>query len=274
MTRPALAAPAAIPDNAADAARMTDEPSENEFTIDELAAATRISNRTIRYYQSKGALPGPKMRGRVAYYGADHVERLKLIGTLQDRGLSIRAIRDLLTQADKGELAINEWLGLEQRLQEPWANDRPRVVSELELDELLGGRVGARALLVRLEQIERQGDSYIIRSPTLLQVALRLDAAGVDFETSVGAAAILRKHLHRATDDLTAYFYKRIGEGFGRDATASGLGVAYEALRPLGFEALRVVFAQEMERALRKLLDSGAASDLSARAKRNKRHGG
>jgi DNA-binding transcriptional MerR regulator len=274
VTRAALAAAMAISDNAADAARMTDEPSENEFTIDELAAAARVTNRTIRYYQGKGALPGPKIRGRTAYYGAEHVERLKLIGTLQDRGLTMRAIRDLLAQADKGELALNEWLGLEQRLQEPWANDRPRVVGELELDEMLGGRVGARAVLVRLGQLERQGDSYIVRSPTLLQVALRLDAAGVDFETSVGAAAILRKHLHRATDELTAYFYKRIGEGFGRDATAQGLGAAYEALRPLGLEALRVVFAQEMERALRKLLDSGATSELPAKARRKKRTGG
>jgi DNA-binding transcriptional MerR regulator len=245
--------------------------STTEYTIDELAAAARVPSRTIRFYQSKGALPGPKIRGRVAYYGPEHVERLKLIGTLQDRGLSIRAIRDVLHQADRGELALNEWLGLEQQLQEPWAHDRPRVVDEAELAELIGARPGAIAELTRLGQIERRQDSYIIASPALLQLALRLEAAGIDFETAAGAAAILRKQLRRAAGELTDYFFARIGEGFGRDVTAGDLGDAYKALRPLGQEAVRVVFAQEMERALRDLVDSGATAGLTARARRKKR---
>jgi DNA-binding transcriptional MerR regulator len=250
---------------------MADESRATEYTIDELATAARVPSRTIRFYQSKGALPGPRIKGRVAYYGTEHLERLKLIGSLQDRGLSIKAIRDLLVQADKGELALNEWLGLEQQLQEPWANDRPRVVDEAELAELIGARPGAIAELSRLGQIERRGDSYLIKSPALLQVALRLESAGIDLETAAGASTILRKHVRRAASDLTAYFFRRIGDGFGRDVTAGDLGDAYKALRPLGQEAVRVVFAQEMERALRKLVDSGATSDLPAKAKRSRR---
>jgi DNA-binding transcriptional MerR regulator len=250
---------------------MPDEPTETEYTIDELATAARVPSRTIRFYQSKGALPGPKIRGRVAYYGPEHLERLKLIGTLQDRGLSIRAIRDLLVQADKGELAINEWLGLEQQLQEPWANDRPRLVSEAELAELVGNRPGAIGELLRLGTVERRGDSYLIESPALLQVALRLEAAGIDFATADGAAQLVRRHLKRACGELVTHFYKRIGDGFGRDVTAGDLGDAYRALRPLGQEAVRVMFAQEMERAVRKLLDSGATSDLPAKVKRSQR---
>jgi DNA-binding transcriptional MerR regulator len=229
---------------------MTADPPE--YTIDELATLTRVPSRTIRFYQSKGALPSPQIRGRVAYYGAAHVERLKLIGSLQDRGLSIRAIRDLMQQADKGELAINEWLGLEAELQEPWANDRPRVVTEDELYQLMGGkpRPGVLADLLRLRQIERHQDSYLIQSPALFQVALRLEAAGIDFETGVGASDILRKHLGRAAADLTHYFYKHLG---GPEASE-----AYKALRPLGQESVRVIFGKEMEKALRKLVDSGA----------------
>ncbi len=40
-----------------------------EFTIDELSARSGIPSRTIRYYQSEGALPPPERRGRVARYG-------------------------------------------------------------------------------------------------------------------------------------------------------------------------------------------------------------
>jgi DNA-binding transcriptional MerR regulator len=251
--------------------RMPEQPTATEYTIDELATAARVPSRTIRFYQSKGALPSPKIRGRVAYYGPEHMERLKLIGSLQDRGLSIKAIRDLLVQADKGELALNEWLGLEQQLQEPWANDRARLVSEAELAELIGQRPGAIAELIRLGTVERRGDSYLVASPALLQVALRLEAAGVDFATSGTAAAMVRRHLKRACAELVQHFYKRIGDGFGRDVTASDLGDAYRALRPLGQEAVRVMFAQEMERALRKLIDSGVTSDLPAKAKRSQR---
>jgi len=268
----ALAELAVEPGMLENRARVAEDPPATAYTIDELATLTRVPSRTIRFYQSKGALPSPQIRGRVAYYGAAHVERLKLIGSLQDRGLRIRAIRDLLQQADKGELALNEWLGLEQQLQEPWANDRPKVVSEAELQQLLGeARPGAIAELERLRQLERRGDSFVIHSPALLQVGLRLEAAGVDLETAVGAAAILRKYLSRAAGELTSYFYKRIGDGFGRDVTAGDLTEAYKALRPLGQEAVRVVFAQEMERSLRKLLDSGATTVLQARARRKKR---
>ena len=246
--------------------------SATEYTIDELATATRVPSRTIRFYQSKGALPAPQIRGRVAYYGPEHIERLKLIGTLQDRGLRIRAIRDLLTQADKGELALNEWLGLEHELQEPWANDRPRVVTEAELQEMLGERrPGAIAEMLRLGQIERRGDSYLIHSPALFQVALRLEAAGVDFETGVGASAILHKYLSRAAQDLTSYFYKRTGDGFGRDVTAGDVREAYKALRPLGQEAVRIIFGQEMERALRKLVDSGVTSELAQKRRKRRK---
>ena len=61
------------------------------------------SRRTIRFYQSRGALMSPEIRGRVAYYGPAHAERLKLIAQLQDRGLRIDAIRDLLVSIDRGE---------------------------------------------------------------------------------------------------------------------------------------------------------------------------
>jgi DNA-binding transcriptional MerR regulator len=246
-----------------------DEPVE--YTIDELATLTRVPSRTIRFYQSKGALPGPRIRGRVAYYGPDHVERLKLIGSLQDRGLRIKAIRDLLAQADKGELALGEWLGLDVALQEPWADDRPRMFSEAELHELVGARPGAIAELIDLGAVERHGDSYLVHSPGLLQVALRLEAAGVDLSTGVGASNILRKHLHRAADEVTAFFYKRIGEGFGRDITAADLTAAYKALRPIGPEAVRLIFGHEMERALRKLLESGATAELPAKARKRRR---
>ena len=39
-------------------------------TIDEISALAQIPSRTIRFYQSRGALMPPVIRGRVAFYGA------------------------------------------------------------------------------------------------------------------------------------------------------------------------------------------------------------
>ena len=94
------------------------------MTIDELAAATGVPTRTVRFYQARGALMRPEIRGRVAFYGDAHVERLRLIAQLQDRGLRIDAIRDLVAGIDRGELDLAEWLGLEREVQAPWADDQ------------------------------------------------------------------------------------------------------------------------------------------------------
>jgi DNA-binding transcriptional MerR regulator len=250
----------------------TDEAApESEHTIDDLAALTRVPSRTIRFYQSVGALPGPKIRGRVAFYGGSHIERLKLIASLQDRGLRMRAIRDLLAQVDKGELALSEWLGLEEKLQTPWANDRPRVVTESELLAILGTRRPGRiADLVRLDLVERRGDRFLVHSPALLAIGLRLEAAGIELETAAAATSIMRRHLHRVATELVDHFVKRAGKGFGGEGSAESLEAAYEAIRPTGLEAVQIVFAQEMERSLRALLESGAATTALAKKKKKK----
>lgn len=236
------------------------------YTIDELAAVARVPSRTIRFYQSRGALMPPEIRGRLAHYGEPHVERLKLIAQLQDRGLRIDAIGDLLKSIDRGELDLAEWLGVEQQIQAPWANDQPRTVTESELYELTGSRrPGLLADLVKTRLVERHGEVYLLRSPALLAVAMKLEAVGVDLETAVGASKIVRKQLARAANELVDYFVKSAESGL----IDIDFGKFFEALRPTGIEAVRVIFGREMERSLRKLLESGKMTKLpAARTKR------
>jgi DNA-binding transcriptional MerR regulator len=245
------------------------EEEKGQYTIDDLAAVSRVPSRTIRFYQSKGALQKPEIQGRVAFYGPAHVERLKLIAQLQDRGLRIDAIRDLTSRIDKGEVDVGEWLGLEAKLKQSWANDQPRTVTENELYELAGvQRPGLIGELSRAKLIQKRGDVYLIKSPALLRVAMQLETAGLDLETATGGAEIMRKHLARAADELASYFFKHAREGFGRKATAEEFAVLVEALRPTGMEAVRVVFGQEMERVLRDLVASGKTTSLPAKVKK------
>ncbi len=246
-----------------------DEASAREYTIDEISSISRVPSRTIRFYQSRGALMAPAIRGRVAYYGAKHVQRLELIAQLQDRGLSIDAIRDLLTSIDKGETDLAEWLGVEQELQASWANDHPRTVTETELYELAGTRrPGLIADLLRARLLERRGEVLFLISPALLAVAMKLEASGVDLDTALEGADIVRKHMARTASDLVGLFVKRASEGAIEAPDAASV---FQALRPTGIEAVRVIFGREMERALRKLLESGKMATLPSKVRKSKK---
>jgi hypothetical protein len=82
----------------------------------------------------------------------------------------------------------------------------------------------------------------------------------------VGASKIMRKQMARAAGDLVDYFVKSAQDG---RIEPMDFGKFFEALRPTGIEAVRVIFGREMERALRELLESGKIAKLpAARTKR------
>jgi DNA-binding transcriptional MerR regulator len=226
------------------------------YTVDELAFATRVPSRTIRFYQFQGVLPGPARRGRVAHYDDRHIERLRLIGELKDRGLSLRAVRHVLRQDSEDARRLSGCFGLGEGLEKPWSDDRPRTVGQDELEELVGRRPpGTIASLMQFGVVEREqtgsAPSYRIRSPSLLRVTLALQESSVDIETAARAGDILRRRLGMAARELVDYFSKRAGRGFGRSAARDDIGAALDALRPLAGEAARVIFARQIERALR-----------------------
>jgi DNA-binding transcriptional MerR regulator len=240
-------------------------PAGKEYTIDDLAAKTRIPSRTIRFYQSEGALPRPVIRGRVAFYTETHVERLEQIAMLQDRGLQIKAIRDVLEQAEKGEFSLAEWVGSHDQLTTPWAGDRPKVMTDAELSAAVADRrPGLVGELARIGAIEKRGDAWLVESPALFDLALRLERVGVPLDVMRDAIALFQKHLKKLADELTGFFLK------SADALGEDVSAAYDELRPVSLEAVRIVFAREMERSARKANESGAAAALT-RKKRGKK---
>ncbi|MEU6555885.1 MerR family transcriptional regulator [Streptomyces sp. NPDC046915] len=75
------------------------------FTIGELARATGLTVRTIRYWSDEGALP-PVARSSGGYrlYDAGSVARLELIRTLRELGLGLGHVRQVLA----GETTVAE----------------------------------------------------------------------------------------------------------------------------------------------------------------------
>ncbi len=238
------------------------EAEPTRYTIDALAAAAGIPTRTVRLYQSVGVLDAPQRKGRIALYGEHHLQRLQLVAKLQDRGLRLRAIRDALRQAARSRMSLEDWLGLGERLRTPWSEEAPLLLTETALRAHLGERPdGFVAALVRAGMVRREGEglppSYLVPSPGLINIALRLHDAGVEVETAAEAAALIRKRVRRAASDLLTYFVKHIGRGFGRTGSAADVAEALDALRAVGAEAVRLMFAQEMETALRTAMERG-----------------
>jgi len=83
---------------------------KNGFSLSELAEEAGIPARTVRFYISRGLLPGPVGAGRGAKYGAAHLERLREILRLQEEGLTLAEI------GVRGEKAVPQ----ELPEPEPW----------------------------------------------------------------------------------------------------------------------------------------------------------
>src|SRR3954447_4288464 len=71
---------------------MTRRSGVKEYRGQELARQGDITVELLRSYQSKGLLPPPRHEGRVAWYGARHLERLRPIRDLKERGYPLRRI--------------------------------------------------------------------------------------------------------------------------------------------------------------------------------------
>src|SRR5688572_26661736 len=183
------------------------EPSPG-LTIDDLAREAGTTTRNVRAYQTRGLLPPPLVVGRVGYYGEAHLERLRLIANLQERGYSLAAIADLL-RAWSERRSVGEMLGFERG-----ASEEHEV--ELGYDELVARfpgiddaqiqRVVALELVIPL--VDDGGTIVRVRvpSPRLLEVGKVLLDIGVPLDVVLDELVKLRGHAQDIARSLVAMF--------------------------------------------------------------------
>lgn len=87
------------------------EPETVDMTVEQIAQDAGIPVSTVRMYQNNGLLPPPERRGRVGYYNADHRDRLRLIAHLQERGFSLKAIKEVFDSWNAGR-SLDHLLGV------------------------------------------------------------------------------------------------------------------------------------------------------------------
>jgi len=81
---------------------------EKKYSIEELADISGFSVRTIRYYIQEGLLDPPPGRGRGGFYFNSHLQRLREIKTLQDQGLKLASIQEILRKEGKLEAPASD----------------------------------------------------------------------------------------------------------------------------------------------------------------------
>ncbi|MFW5740084.1 MAG: MerR family transcriptional regulator [Myxococcota bacterium] len=112
---------------------------EWRYRMKELCDLTGLPRQAIHFYIQQGLVPPGRKTGRnMAYYGQVHVDRLKLIRTLQhERFLPLKAIRALLNDQDQSfSPSQRQFLkGVKTRLAQSIAArpDRPETVDAEEL---------------------------------------------------------------------------------------------------------------------------------------------
>lgn len=76
-----------------------------EWTLRELAAETGVTERTVRYYISRGLVDPPLRAGRGAAYGEKHKAQIEAVRELQAKGLMLSQIEHALAAGRGGTVA-------------------------------------------------------------------------------------------------------------------------------------------------------------------------
>ncbi|MGZ8619900.1 MAG: helix-turn-helix domain-containing protein [Actinomycetota bacterium] len=208
------------------------------YRVEQLAAACDVSVDTVRYYQSRGLLPQPEREGRVAWYGDEHEARIREIRTLQAKGLTLAAIRRVVT----GELG-----SADADLAAAVAAARGESGDETELLDLdaFAARSGVPSSLI--QAVEREGirlgrqvdgeTRYTTGDIELVRTALRLLEFGLPLPDLLGLArdadTAMRGLAERAVELFDEHVRKPIRDTAGDDdVAASQMVEAFGELLP------------------------------------------
>ena len=211
---------------------------EGGVTLDELARLSGMTARNVRAHQERGLLPPPQVRGRVGYYGQDHLDRLRMVAELQAEGLSLAAVRRTMDDVPPGRagqaLAVRRNLldGCDEEQPEAFGLEELRGWFGDDLEQILD-RGTSMGLVVRLE------DGVEVLAPSLLAALRDVAALGVP----AGVVLDLQERLARSTDQIAVVLadfvlknlYRPRGEAPAHDLLE--LGELVEVLRPLAVRA-------------------------------------
>lgn len=234
------------------------------LTIDELAVSTGMTVRTTRYYASLGLLPPPVRRGRMAYYGPEHLARLDLVRALQEHGFTLSAIERYL--AGVPMTASAEELAVQRALLTAWKPGQWDRVTRADLDERAGRRLTDDDVdwLLRAGAVRRTADGRLEALP-LVDLAMEALSLDMPIEAIVDANSAVRRHMSELADELTGILRSRVMSQYERDdlsmEDAERLERTLTNLRALTLDAIVTAFQRAANHVVRTSLSPAPAPD-------------
>ena len=199
------------------------------LTIGELADAAGMTVRNIRNHQSRGLLPPPELEARTGYYGAEHLERLRLIQAMQADGFNLEAIRRLLSGSELQRVAT-------------MPGEAPVTLTAADLAERFGDDPAALAEAERLGVLAPLGDGrFEAPSPALLRAAEDAVARGVGLAAALGVVEEVQAGCAAMARAFVATFTQELLRSAPSEAEAVA---AVETLRPVAARTVLAVLDQ------------------------------
>jgi DNA-binding transcriptional MerR regulator len=239
-----------------------------ELTIDELARETGMTVRNVRSHQTRGLLPGPDLRGRVGYYGDEHVERLRLIQQLQDDGLPLRLVERLLLNRPE---TAERLLALRRAITSPAQKPEPVVVTVEELVARFG-EFDNESLERAFELgaiVPRVDGTFVAPLPGLLDTADAVMQQGIPLKTALRVAQQVRRHCEEAAQTFVDMILQEVWAPFDKsgrpDEEWPQIAASIQQIRPLAseifLELLPPAIDAEIEREFGDILKEQASAE-------------
>lgn len=224
--------------------------SENDLTIEELAAESGITVRNIRSHRARGLLPAPEVRDRVGYYGPQHVTRLRMIQELQAEGFNLKGIERLLEQSPG---PAEQFLSFKRALGASFETEEPQAFTREELSERFGGDSEGTFLKQAVESgalVPIGEGRFEARVPSLLDAAEGVLAQGVPLEHALAVLSKVQDRCKAVAREFVRLFLEDVWKPFEEagypEERWPEVRASLDQLRPLSAQALMGIYQMTM----------------------------
>ncbi|MFD9124004.1 MerR family transcriptional regulator [Kitasatospora sp. NPDC059571] len=166
-----------------------------EYRVEELAEAAGITVRTLRFYRERKLLQPPRKVGRIAWYGEEHLARLRMIGELLDRGHTLGGITELIGAGERGR-DVADLIGLRNEITAPWSDETPVRMAWAEVVDAFGDQLTPENTAESIAQgyitVEDEGITHISRR--LMDATIALVEEGVPLAAVLAVSRRAQEH--------------------------------------------------------------------------------
>ncbi|MFE0349794.1 MerR family transcriptional regulator [Streptomyces griseoluteus] len=230
---------------------MTTEAEDPTLTIDELAARSGVTVRTVRFYGTRGLLPPPEIGPRrVGRYGREHLARLALIEELRLQGMTLAAIERYISRLP-ADLTAQD-LAVHRAVVSSWAPEAVETVGRAELDRRAGRRLteeDVRRLTAMDVLAPAEADGTYRVDSGLLRLAVQLLDLPFSQEVILAARTTLLDHSRAAARELSSLLRDAVPEHTPRDVRTLSAH-----MQPLVVQALLTTFQRSLRQEVREWL--------------------